>query len=83
MTEVNKNQNRGFSGEWITLCDLVRFSGGENGTQKTAKGVRVSRNNGNVFIQAYEGQNKITIKPSEAEALLLAMTLIRNYFIGG
>ena len=83
MAELNKNQSRGFSGEWITLCDLVRFSGGENGTQKTAKGIKLTKNSGNIFIQAYEGQNRITIKPSDAEAMLLAMTLIKNYFNGG
>ena len=82
MAEINKKPH-GFSGEWVTLVDLVRFSGGENGTQKTAKGLRLSKNSGNLFAQAYEGQNRITLKLGEGEALQFAMAILRNYMVGG
>jgi hypothetical protein len=73
MSEVRK---QGFSGEWIVLADLVRFVGED---KKTAKGLKLSKNDGALFAQAYEGDKRITLKLSEAEALLFAMAIIKNY----
>jgi hypothetical protein len=82
MSELNRNQNR-FTNNWETLCDLVRFSGGENGATKTAKGLKLSANIANdgvatLFVQAYEGQNRITIKPSKGELLEFAFAIIKE-----
>jgi len=67
------------SPDWETLVDLVRFTGGEDGQPKTAKGLKLSKNKGALFAQAYEGQERITLKLNEAEALQFAMTIIKNY----
>ena len=80
MANEVKPQAYGFSGEWITLVDLVRFIGGEGGTTKTAKGLKLSKNSGKegLFAQAYEGQNRITLKLGEGEALQFAFAIIRE-----
>lgn len=72
---------KGFSGEWIELLALTRFSGGENGQPKTAKGVRLSKNSGNVFLQAHEGDTRITVKLSKAELAELTFVLIKECLI--
>jgi len=66
--------------DWLVLVDLVRFTGGEDGKAKTAKGLKLSTNKGSLFAQAYEGQNRITLKLNEAESLQFAMTIIKHYF---